>query len=105
MIHDPTYKQYITYKMITNNLDHDGDALDEELDAEDVAAANMQRAEEEHIGSGKVRAAYYNAYCYLRDLEDAGKDLKNTRLANDAAQALNHLQHIHDELEAEYQWD
>jgi len=85
--------------------DNDGVALDEGLDAEDANAAGMQRAEEEHIGSGKVRAAYYNAYCYLRDLEDAGRDLKNTRLARDAGEALNHLQHIHDELEAEYQWD
>jgi hypothetical protein len=79
--------------------------LEEGLDVDDVAAALNQRAVEEHVSSGKVRAAYYNAYCYLRDLEDAGRDLKNTRLANDAAQALNHLQHIHDELEAEYQWD
>ena len=68
--------------------------LQEGLDEEDVAAALDQRAEEYHLGTGKVRAAYYNAYCYLRDLEEAGMDLKNTRLQNDAAQALNHLQHI-----------
>jgi len=79
--------------------------LQEGLDAEDVAAALNQRAEEEHLGSGKVRQAYYNAYCYLRDLEDAGRDLRNDRIRNDAAQALNHLQHIFDELEDKYQWD
>ena len=79
--------------------------LQEGLDAEDVSAALNQRAEEEHLGSGKVRQAYYNAYCYLRDLEDAGRDLRNDRLQNDAAQALNHLQHIYDELEDKYQWD
>ena len=81
------------------------DDLQEGLDDEDVAAALEQRAEEYHLGTGKVRAAYYNAYCYLRDLEDAGRDLKNNRLQDDAAQALNHLQHIFDELEDKYQWD
>ena len=79
--------------------------LQEGLDAEDVSAALNQRAEEEHLGSGKVRQAYYNAYCYLRDLEDAGLDLKNERMRQDASQALNHLQHIYDELEDKYQWD
>jgi hypothetical protein len=97
-------KSYDNYNMNTKT-DYDGVGLDDGLDAEDVAGAMNQRAEEEHISSGKVRAAYYNAYCYLRDLEDAGRDLKNTRLQDDAAQALNHLQHIHDELEAKYQWD
>ena len=86
-------------------LDNDGVALDEDLDAEDVAAATMQQAEEEHLGSGKVRAAYYNAYCYLRDLEDAAKALGNDRIELDACHALNHLQHIFDELEVKYQWD
>ena len=86
-------------------LDNEGVVLDEDLDAEDVAAATMQQAEEEHLGSGKVRAAYYNAYCYLRDLEDAGKALGNDRIELDACHALNHLQHIFDELEAKYQWD
>ena len=88
-----------------NNLDNDGVMLDEGMDAEDVLAADQQRAEEIHIGSGKVRAAYYNAYCYLRDLEDAGRELMNIRIQDDASQALNHLQHIFDELEDKYQWD
>lgn len=87
------------------NIDHDGVGLDEGLDAQDVAAANFQRAEETHIRSGKVREAYYNAYCYLRDLEDAALDLKNTRMRRDASEALNHLQHIYDELDDKYQWD
>ena len=86
-------------------VDYDGVGLDEGLDAEDVAAAVMQGAEEEHLSSGKVRAAYYNAYCYLRDLEDAALALKNDRIERDAREALNHLQHIFDELEDKYQWD
>ena len=86
-------------------LDFDGVGLDDGLDAEDVAAAMAQRANEEHITSGKVRSAYYNAYCYLRDLEDAARDLKNERLERDSREALNHLQHIYDELEDKYQWD
>ena len=81
------------------------DDLQEGLDEQDVSAALRQRAEEEHLGSGKVRAAYYNAYCYLRDLEDAGKALGNDRIELDACHALNHLQHIFDELENKYQWD
>ena len=86
-------------------LDFDGVGLDEDLDAEDVAAAMLQRASEEHLSSGKVKSAYYNAYCYLRDLEDAARDLKNERIERDAREALNHLQHIYDELEDKYQWD
>ena len=86
-------------------LDFDGVGLDDGLDAEDVAAAMAQRANEEHITSGKVRTAYYNAYCYLRDLEDAARDLKNERIERDSREALNHLQHIYDELEDKYQWD
>ena len=88
-----------------NNTDNNGVTLDYDLDAEDVEAAVDQRAQEEHIGSGKVRTAYYNAYCYLRDLEDAAIALNNERIRRDAAQALNHLCHIHDELEDKYQWD
>ena len=63
---------------------------------------NEQLAEEEHIASGKVRSAYYNAYCYLRDLEDAGRDLKNERMEGDARRALNHLDHIHADIEDKY---
>lgn len=87
------------------SLDYDGVGLDEGLDAEDVAAAMNQRAEEKHISSGKVQSAYYNAYCYLRDLEEAAQDLKNERMQRDAREALNHLDHIHDELEDKYKWD
>lgn len=90
---------------MVNRIDNDGDSLDDGLDESDVTVAMNQRAQEEHIGSGKVRAAYYNAYCYLRDLEDAAIALNNERIRKDAAQALNHLCHIHDELEDKYQWD
>lgn len=90
---------------MNTKTDYDGVGLDAGLDAEDVAAAMNQRAEEKHLGSGKVREAYYNAYSYLRDLEDAALDLKNERMRRDASHALNHLQHIFDELEDKYQWD
>ena len=90
---------------MNSKLDNDGVELDEGLDATDVAAAVNQRAIEQHISSGKVQSAYYNAYCYLRDLEDAAKDLNNSRMERDAREALNHLDHIHLELEARYQWD
>ena len=46
--------------MTTNNTGHDGVAIDEGLDAEDVEAAIAQRAEEQ-LSSGKVREAYYNS--------------------------------------------
>lgn len=86
-------------------VDFDGVGLDDGLDAKDVAMAMKQRAIEEHVSSGKVRAAYYNAYCYLRDLEEAGRDLKNERLLTLAMDMLNSLDHYHDELEDKYQWD
>ena len=64
-----------------------------------------REAIELHISSGKVRAAYYNAYCNLRDLEDAARDLRNERMGRDAREALNHLDHIHDEIDDKYKWD
>ena len=87
------------------NVDNDGVGLDEGLDAEDVAAAMNQRAIEEHVSSGKVRSAYYNSYCYLRDIQDAARDLKNDQLSEHVREALKHLDHIHDELEDKYRWD
>ena len=90
---------------LNNKLDDEGVGLDEGLDGADVAAAMNQRAIEKHVSSGKVRAAYYNAYAYLRDIEDAAIDLKNERIGRDVREALNHLDHIHDELEDKYQWD
>ncbi|MAF26009.1 hypothetical protein CL634_10630, partial [bacterium] len=71
----------------------------------DVAAAMNQRAREKWTSSGKLREAYYNAYCNLRDFEDAALDLKDERMARDAGEALNHLDRIHDNLEEKYQWD
>jgi hypothetical protein len=65
----------------------------------------QKSAVEEHISSGKVRGGYYNAYCYLRDLEEAGRDLKNERLLTLAMDMLNSLDHYHDELEDKYKWD
>ena len=59
----------------------------------------------EHISSGKVRSGYYNAYSYLRNLEEAGRDLKNERLLTLAMDMLNSLDHYHDELEDKYKWD
>jgi len=88
-----------------NDLDNNGVELDEELDVEDVAAAMNQRAVEEHVSTGNIRAAYYGAYCFLRDFEDAGRDLKDERLSSLARDALNTLDHIHDRLEDKYKWD
>ena len=86
-------------------LDHDGVGLDDGLDAEDVAAAMEQRAREKWISSGKLRAAYYNAYCYLRDFQDAALDLKDDRMATYARKALYNLDHLHNNLEDKYKWD
>ena len=91
--------------MNRTQLDNDGVGLDAGLDAEDVAAAMHQRAREKWTTSGKLRTAYYNAYCNLRDFEDAALDLKDERMATDAREALNHLDHIHDNLEDKYKWD
>ena len=102
---DREIKEQEQLTMERAGLDNDEVGLDDGLDAEDVAAAMNQRAVEEHVSSGKVSTAYYNAYCYLRDLEDAARDLKNERMGRDAREALNHLDHIHDELEDKYQWD
>ena len=91
----------------TNNppVDDDGVGLDEGLDAQDVAAAMYQRAEEEHISSGIVQSAYYDAWAGLQLIKNAAKDLKNERMERDAIEALNYINHIHTELESKYQWD
>ena len=94
-----------TTNMTHNTQDHDGTDLDQDLDAEDVSAATMQRAEETHVSSGKVRDAYYNTYCYLRDLQDAALDLKDRPLRKHATMMLDKLDDIHEHLEANYQWD
>lgn len=65
----------------------------------------IEQAIQEQIRSGKVASLYYNAHGYLRALEAAGKDINNKRIESDAREALNHLDHIHDELEAKYKWD
>ena len=59
----------------------------------------------EHVSSGKIREGYYNAYSYLRNLEEAGRDLNNKRLLTLARDMLNSLDHYHDELEEKYKWD
>ena len=86
-------------------LDNAGDELDDDLDAGDVAAATHQRAREKWISSGKLRAAYYNAYCYLRDFQDAAVDLKDEKMASYARKALYNLDHLHGNLEDKYKWD
>ena len=57
------------------------------------------------ITSGKVREAYYNTYCYLRNLQEAGWDLNDEELTRDAELMLEHLEFVHKHLEANYQWD
>jgi hypothetical protein len=70
-----------------------------------VRGAVEKAAIKEHISSGKVRSGYYNAYSYLRNLEEAGRDLRNERLLTLAMDMLNSLDHYHDELEDKYKWD
>ncbi len=88
------------------NVDNDGIGLDDGLDAEDVAEAMKQRAHEEWISSGHVQGAYYNSWCYMRDIEQAGVELEDERLRELAAEALNTLQHVNDHLHDTYQnWE
>ena len=70
-----------------------------------ACSSREQSAIKEHISSGKVSSGYYNAYSYLRSLEEAGRDLKNKRLLTLAMDMLNSLDHYHDELEDKYKWD
>ena len=87
-----------------NNTDNDGTALDADIDIEDVEAAIAQRAEEQLRG-GKVREAYYNSYCYLRDLQEFAIDARNTELKYFVKQCLNHLETTRKVLDDNYKWD
>ena len=89
---------------MTNKLDNDGVALDEDLDAEDVEAAIAQRAEAQLL-NGKVREAYYNSYCYLRDLQEFAIDARNTELKYFVKQSLEHLDTARKILDDNYKWD
>jgi len=72
---------------------------------EDMDLDPIEAAIKDQVTSGKVASNYYNAHGYLKALETAGKKLNNKRIESDAREALNHLDHIHDELEAKYKWD
>ena len=85
-------------------LDNDGVALDEDLDAEDVEAAIAQRAETQLL-SGKVREAYYNSYAYLRDLQEFALDARDIDLKEDIKMALSHLDRFGRTLDIGYKWD
>ena len=90
---------------MTNSLDNDGVALDEGLDAEDVAAAVKQRGSEQ-LTSGKVRSAYYNSYCYLRDLQEFALDIDDPELKDAIRATLGQLDRYHNVLNNKYpQWD
>ena len=90
--------------MTTNNTDHDGVAIDEGLDAEDVEAAIAQRAEEQ-LRSGKVREAYYNSYAYLRDLQEFALDSRDIDLKEHIKRALSSLDNFGRTLDIGYKWD
>lgn len=90
--------------MTTNNTDHDGAAIDEGLDAEDVEAAIAQRAEEQ-LRSGKVREAYYNSYAYLRDLQEFALDSRDIDLKEHIKRALSSLDNFGRTLDIGYKWD
>ena len=89
---------------MTNNLDNDGVALDDDLDAADVEAAIAQRAEEQ-LRSGKVREAYYNSYAYLRDLQEFALDSRNIDLKEHIKRALSSLDKFGRTLDTGYNWD
>jgi hypothetical protein len=74
-------------------------------EVEEDPVDEIEQAIQELIRSGEVASFYYNAHGYLRALEGAGKKINNKRIESDAREALNHLDHIHDELEAKYKWD
>lgn len=90
--------------MTTNNTDHDGVAIDEDLTAEDVEAAIAQRAEEQ-LRSGKVREAYYNSYAYLRDLQEFALDSRDMDLKEHIKRALSSLDNFGRTLDTGYKWD
>ena len=90
--------------MTTNNTGHDGVAIDEGLDAEDVEAAIAQRAEEQ-LSRGKVREAYYNSYAYLRDLQEFAIDSRDIDLKEHIKRALSSLDNFGRTLDIGYKWD
>ena len=90
--------------MTTNNMDNDGVAIDEGLDAEDVDAAIAQRAQEQ-LTSGKVREAYYNSYAYLRDLQEFALDSRDMDLKEHVKRALSSLDNFGRTLDIGYKWD
>jgi hypothetical protein len=87
-----------------SNIDYDGTALDEGLDAQDVEAAVAQRAEET-LSSGKVRGAYYNSYAYLRDLQEFALDSRDIDLKEHIKCALSALDNFGRTLDIGYKWD
>ena len=87
-----------------SKTDHDGTALDQDLDAEDVEAAIAQRAEEQ-LNSGKVREAYYNSYAYLRDLQEFALDARDIDLKEHIKRALSSLDNFGRTLDIGYKWD
>ena len=87
-----------------NNLDNDGVALDEDLDAQDVEAAVAQRVETALL-SGKVREAYYNSYAYLRDLQEFALDARDMDLKEHIKRALCGLDNFGKTLDIGYKWD
>ena len=87
-----------------SKTDHDGTALDQDLDAEDVEAAIAQRAKEQ-LNSGKVREAYYNSYAYLRDLQEFALDARDMDLKEHIKRALSSLDNFGRTLDIGYKWD
>ena len=87
-----------------SKIDHDGTALDQDLDAEDVEAAIAQRAEEQ-LNSGKVREAYYNSYAYLRDLQEFALSARDIDLKEHIKRALSSLDNFGRTLDIGYKWD
>ena len=85
-------------------VDNHGEALDDDLDAEDVEAAIAQRAETALL-DGKVREAYYNSYAYLRDLQEFALDARDMDLKEHIKRALSSLDNFGRTLDIGYKWD
>lgn len=80
--------------------------LDDALDFDDRELATLLETRmEEQLQSGKIREAYYNSYCHLRDLQEFALDSRDMELKESIKMTLSHLDRFHQTLEKGYKWD
>lgn len=61
---------------------------------------------ERRLARGEIRAAYYDAYCNLRDLQDFALDMQDVELKHEVSCALNNLSTYENILNnKKYKWD